>query len=478
MLFQSKVDGAVYAQPLCVSNQLVFKGGVSQGMHDIVIAATQNGSVYALDAATGKIYWKTSVLAPGNTAVSAGDPNVLAKSIRGKLSITATPVIDRNAGPQGRIFVVAMETDGLQHYDYKLHALDLATGADALTPVKIAASVNGTGPADTFVAQNQISRGALLLSNGVIYVTFASFEDRGPYSGWLIGYNESNLSQAVVLNPNPNGSPTNQNHPDGSGGGIWQSGVGPSVDQNGNIYVVVANGPFGGATLVNGFPSNGDFGDSVLKVSGSQVSDYYTPTNELTLSNFDEDLGASGAILLPDIVDTNGGVHSLVLTVAKNSSIYLCDRNNLGKFNFAGDSNYQILSKALNSQAFTSPVFFNNSIYLCGGLSPLVRLAFDFTNPNKPLLNPTPVATTSHSFSKRGCTPSISSNGIANGIVWAYDTNLGTAHATLYAYDAVTLTELFNSGTLLNGGVKFMVPTIFSSKVYVGTASSVAGFGL
>src|ERR1700730_9694980 len=134
LLFQNLVDGAVYAHMLCVSNQLVFTNGVSQGNHDLVIAATENGSVYAFDATTGTTYWKVSVLTPGHTAVSANDPNVLSKAIKPRLSITATPVIDRNVGSNGRIFVLAMETDGLGHYDYKLHALDLATGQDALTP--------------------------------------------------------------------------------------------------------------------------------------------------------------------------------------------------------------------------------------------------------------------------------------------------------------------------------------------------------
>ena len=219
LLFQNRVDGAVYAQPLCVSNQLVFKGGVSQGSHDLLIVATENGSVYAFDAVTGGTYWKVSVLTPGDKAVSAKDPNVLSTAIQPKLSITATPVIDRNAGSNGRIFVLAMETDGLGHYDYKLHALDLATGQDALTPVAISASVSGTGPATTFVAQNQLSRPALLLSNGIIYTGFCSFEDRAPYSGWLIGYLETSLSKAVVFNPNPNGSPTSRHEPDGSGAG-------------------------------------------------------------------------------------------------------------------------------------------------------------------------------------------------------------------------------------------------------------------
>jgi outer membrane protein assembly factor BamB len=478
LLFQNKVDGAVYAQPLCVSNQLVFKGGVSQGLHDLLIVATENGSVYAFDAVTGTTYWNVSVLTPGDTAVSANDPNVLSKAIKPRLSITATPVIDRNAGSNGRIFVLAMETDGLGHYDYKLHALDLATGQDALTPVAISASVSGAGPATTFVAQNQLSRPALLLANGIIYTGFCSFEDRAPYSGWLIGYLETNLSQAVVFNPNPNGSPTSKHEPDGSGSGIWGAGGGISADKNGNIFLAVGNGPFDQTLDSNGFPANSDFGDSVVKLSSATVSDYFTPHDEFTLASFDEDFGSGTVVLLPNIVDTNGNSHSLAVTVIKNSSIYLLDRNNLGKFNPSADNSYQTLSKALASQAYTSPVFFKNDLYLCGASTALQRFSFNFTNPNKPLLSSAPDATTSTIFADRGCIPSISSNGTTNGIVWAYETRLRQPNAILHAFHTGTLTELFNSGSLLDRGVKFAVPTIFSGKVYVGTAKSVAAFGL
>lgn len=477
MLFQSEVDGAVYAQPLCVSNQLVYSGDVSQGMHDLVIASTENGTVYALDATTGRTYWKTSILTPGNSAIRSSDPNIQCRAIVPRISITATPVIDRNAGSHGEIFVVGMETDGRQHYDYKLHALDLATGSNVLTAVPIAASITGTGPATTFLAQNQLSRAGLLLANGVIYIAFASFEDRAPYSGWLIGYHESDLSQALVFNDNPNGKPTSHREPDGSGGGIWQAGTGPSADLSGNVFLATGTGPFD-TKLVNGFPDNHDFGDSLLKLSGSTVSDYFTPHDQASSVEADEDLGSGGAILLPGIVDSSQHTHLLAIVVSKNSSIYLCDRNNLGKFNPTVDGNYQAISRALASEAYTAPVFFNNFIYLCGGFGPLEQFAFDFSNANKPLLNTTPTAKTSNTFSNRGCIPSISSNGTANGIVWAYDTNLGAPNAVLYAYEASTLTQLYNSGTLLDRGVKFAVPTIFSGKVYVGTSASVAGFGL
>ncbi|MGA7125015.1 MAG: PQQ-binding-like beta-propeller repeat protein, partial [Chthoniobacterales bacterium] len=177
ILYQNPVDGQVYAQPLCVSNQLVNANGNLQRKYDLVIVATENGSVYAFDAKTGVTYWQVSLLTPGWTAVKSYDPDINCSDLQPEISITATPVIDRHAGPNGRLFVVVMETDGQEHFDYKLHAIDLASGTDALTPMVIAASVNGQGPATTFVASSERSRSALLLLRGIIYVAFGGFCD-------------------------------------------------------------------------------------------------------------------------------------------------------------------------------------------------------------------------------------------------------------------------------------------------------------
>ncbi|HXM05784.1 MAG TPA: hypothetical protein VN939_24430, partial [Chthoniobacterales bacterium] len=111
ILFQVPVDGQVYAQPLCVAKQLVYSKGVSKGKRDLAIVATEHGSVYALDAATGEVYWMVSLLSAGCTPVQASDPNISCSDIAPEISITATPVIDRTAGDNGRIFVIAMETD-------------------------------------------------------------------------------------------------------------------------------------------------------------------------------------------------------------------------------------------------------------------------------------------------------------------------------------------------------------------------------
>jgi hypothetical protein len=372
-----------------------------------------------------------------------------------------------------------METDGLGDYNYKLHALDLATGKDALTPTVISASVSGTGNVTTFVAIRERCRPGLLLLNGTLYLGFGSFcEGQGHYSGWLLGYRESDLSQVAVFNDNPNGSPATATLPDGSGGGIWNSGMGAATDGT-FLYVVIGNGPFD-QTMSGGFPANQDIGDSVVKLSttnGLSVSDYFTPFNVVIQNTHDTDLGAGGAVSLPDIVDTSGNTHHLLVVTGKDGNIYLLDRGNLGKFNAASNNNiYQELKGANGKHAWSSVAYFNNSIYSAGVNTTLKRFHFNFSNANKPVLNRTPAAQTSQTFAFPGFTPSISANGTANGIVWGYE--FSTTTAVLHAYDATTLAELFNSGTLLGPGVKFAIPTVCNGTVYIGTSNSFVAFGL
>jgi PQQ-like domain len=480
ILFQKNVDGQVYAQPLCVENQVVFKNGVLVGNRDLVFVATEHGSVYGFDAHTGETYWQVSLLDPGYRPVLTTDPLATCGHIAPEESITATPVIDRTAGTHGQIFVAAMETDGKGNFNYKLHALDLAKGTDALTPTIISASVSGKGPATTFVAIRERCRPGLLLLNGTIYLSFGAFcEKKGHYSGWLLGYRETDLSQGRIFNDNPNGSPPTTFLPDGSGGGIWQSGLGPSTDGTGHIYVVTGNGPFD-RTMRGGFPANQDFGDSALKLSttnGLSVSDYFTPFNEVIQNTHDTDLGSGGIVALPDIVDTHRNTHHLAVATAKDGAIYVLDRDNLGKFNASTNNIYQEIRRAGNRTGSWSAIaYFNHSIYRTGKNSRLKRFQFNFSNPDKPLLNTTPAAQTAQRFAFPGFTPSISANGTANGIVWGYE--FSTTTAILHAYDATTLAELFNSARLLGPGVKFAVPTVCNGRVYVGTSNSLVAFGL
>jgi FG-GAP-like repeat len=477
------VDGKVDAQPLYVSNATVFSVGSQQGSHNLVIVATEHDSLYAFDADSAALCWKTSLLLPGETPSDDRGCD----QVTPEIGVTATPVIDRNKGINGIIYVVAMSKLGTVYYQ-RLHAIDLATGQEVSgSPVAIQARYPGNGPNNdgnghvVFDPAAYKERSALLLLNGIVYTTWASHCDNPPYTSWIIGYDEASLAQVRVLNLDHNGVATSSFLPDGSGNAFWNSGAGPAADANGNIYDLTANGPFETA-LNNGFPSGGDYGDTFLKLStlGSLVvSDYFTPFDQAAAAANDLDLGSGGALVLPDMVDNNGATRHLAIGAGKDQNIYLVDRDNMGKFNPGSNNIYQELQGALPNGEFATAAYFNGAVYY----GPVGGALRRFTL-SEARLDPVPAAMTSTLFAYPGVTPSISSSGNSAGIVWAYENpGTGSNQAVLHAYDATFLTELYNSNQnasrdQFGTGNKFITPTVCDGKVFVGTTNSVGVFGL
>jgi len=409
-----------------------------------------------------------------------------------EIGITATPVIDRTSGingANGTIYVVAMSKAAGPVYHQRLHALNLATG-EGVSLVEIQASYPGSGPHNDghghviFDPGAYKERPGLLLLNGIVYTAWSSHCDIAPYTSWIIGYSETTLAQVSVLNCDPNGPRNNTFPSDGSGNAFWNSGAGPAADANGNIYALSANGPFD-TTLVNGFPSGGDYGDTFLKLSpqGSlHVSDYFTPFDQAAAAAGDTDLGSGGAVVLPDMTDANGRTRHRAIGAGKDSNIYLVDRDNMGKFIPGTTSNtniYQELAGALPGGEWATAAYFNGAVYY-GPVGGVLR-KFIFTQAR---LNPVPAAKSTTIFHYPGVTPSISSSGNNSGIVWAYENpGSGSNQAVLHAYDATDLHELYNSNQnplrdQFGVANKFITPTICNGEVFAGTTSSVGVFGL
>ncbi len=464
------VDGKVDAQPLFVANLPLASGAVNA-----LFVVTEHDSVYALNPSTGAQIWKTSVLAAGEiTSDSHG-----CDQITPEIGITATPVIDRTAGTHGAIFVVGMSKDASGHYHQRLHALDLLTGAElAGSPAEIAANYPGTGENSSngkviFDPAQYAERVGLTLVNGTIYTAWTSHCDFQPYTGWVIAYNESSLAQTSVLNLTPNGSE----------GSVWMSGYGLAADSAGSLYLLDANGTLDPGFTPAGFPSQSDFGNAILKLSttsGLAVADFWEPFNTTAESNNDADLGSGGAMLLPDLTDASGITRHLLVGAGKDHNIYVADRDNLGKFNAAGNSNlYQEIADALPSGAWSGPAYFNNTVFY-GGQNDVLR-AYTITGAK---LSTAPTSQSANSFPYPGATPAVSANGTQNGIVWALE-SADSAPAVLHAYDATNLShELYNSNQAAShrdafgNGNKFITPMIVNGQVFVGTPNSVAVFGL
>ncbi|MGA2742246.1 MAG: pyrrolo-quinoline quinone [Bryobacteraceae bacterium] len=469
-LYQVTLDGVVDAQPLYVAGVAI----PSQGTHNVLIAATENDSLYALDADTGAQLWKVSLLASGETP----SDNRGCSQVTPVIGITSTPVIELKPGTtEGAIFAVAMSKDSSGNYHQRLHKVSLATGSPLVAAVSIAGTYPGTGDASsggyvTFDPKQYKERSGLLMLGGVVYLAWASHCDDQPYTGWIMGYNPSTLAQTSVIDVTPNGAE----------GAIWGAGAGLAADSSGYIYFLDANGTFDTTLNAQGFPNQGDYGNAFIKLSaaGGQltVADYFTMYNTTSESDADEDLGSGGAMVLPDMTDANGQEQQLAIGAGKDGNIYLVNRNNMGKFNPQNDSAiYQELDGALPGGIWSMPAYFHGRVYF-GAVSGPIR-AFQFS---KAVLLPSPISSTATTFPYPGATPSISANGTTNGILWAVENN---TPAVLHAYAATNLTEeLYNTSQAANGrdqfgaGNKFMVPTIANGKVYVGTPNGVAAFGL
>ena len=461
-------DGLVDAQPLYLSGLAV--GGAA---HSVVFVATENGTVYAFDSDSGAVLWQKSLLGAGEMPSDDRGCGQVTPTI----GVTSTPVIDRAAGAHGIIYVASMSVGAAQTYHQRLHALDATTGAEQLGgPVEIAAVYPAAGGgSNTFDAGAYEERAALLLLNGVVYTTWTSHCDASPYTGWVLAYNSGTLAQTGVLNVAANSA--------GGGPSIWMAGGGPAADSAGNVYVLTANGVFDTTLDANGFPSQGDYGNSFVKIANSggslSVVDYFAMYNTVSESSGDVDLGSGGVMLLPDLSDSGGTTRHLAVGAGKDGNLYVVNRDSMGKFNPSSNTQiWQELPGALAGGIWSTPAWFNGTVYY-GPVGGALR-AFKVTNA---MLGSSPSSQSAVSFGYPGTAPAISADGTGNGIVWAYE-NAGSG-AVLHAYDAGNLGhELYNSTQAANArdsigaGNKFITLTIADGKVFVATTNGVAVFGL
>ena len=469
-LFAVPVDEQIYAQPLYMANVVI----PDQGIHNVLYVATENDTVYAFDAdAPGAPLWQTSLLVNGGAAVPISDLDPNCTDLVPVIGVTGTPVIDPTTNT---LYVVAKTKEGPSDapaYVQRLHALDIATGAEKFAgPVTIAATVPGAGDGGdgttlTFNPLRQLNRPGLALVNGVVYIAFGSHCDLDPYHGWVFGYDARFFTQVGVFVTTPNGR----------AGSIWQSGGSVAADAGNNLYVMTGNGTFD-ADL-----GGMDFGDSILKLAPITLTaaDYFTPFDQAYLEANDLDLGSGAPMVLPD--QNDAAAPRLLVGAGKEGTIYLVDRDNLGQFcGCSGDGQIvQSLPSALGMY-FGTPAVWNNLVYFLATFD--VLKAFSISG-GQLSISPTSQATTAFGFP--GATVSVSANGATDGIVWAVDTSGYRTHgpAVLHAYDASDVaTELYNSAQAVGGrdtlgpAVKFVVPTVVNGKVYVGTANELDVFGL
>ena len=490
-IFSYSVDGQVYSQPLYVPNVTI----PGKGVHNVVYVATQNDSLYAFDAdgrQAGPL-WSVSFInrAAGITPVSCQTDGQTSIScgVYPMYGITSTPVID----PATNTMYLLARTDNTNTNTFyqTLHAIDITNGAEKFGgPVNVSGHVPGTGAGSKngtvyFDTLKDIQRAGLLLLNGTVYIGWA-----GAAHGWIMGYNASNLKiQTAIFNTAPNTT----------GGGVWGSGNGLVADPSGNIYAAI------GDTLFDANTGGVDYGDSLLKLDGNlNVLDYFEPNDQACRRLNDLDLGSAGPMALPT---QSGNVPNEIIIAGKGgtpcdsspatSRIYLLNQDNLGKYNTTQDQAVEEVAGSARGY-WSSPAYWqgaNGSYVYAGGVTEEGGNGDNLKmyTVNNGLLSTTPATQSSNIFPV-GVTPSVSSSGTSNGIVWAIErpsalgVQPGASAAVLYAYDATNLSNmLYNSASATSNGVlrdrggcanKFAVPTIANGKVYVGTQNELDIFGL
>ena len=464
-LFSYPVDGYVYAEPLYVSQPAI----PGLATHNVVFAATEHDSVYAFDAdgLVATPLWQKSFIDPAN-GITTVDANldVHCQNLVPEIGITGTPVI--SLANQALYVVSEVKDQKTDTFVIALHALDLATGDEKFNgPVTISATVAGTGAGNdgnghvAFVPKLANQRPALLLANGMIYIAFASNCDEGTYHGWVLAYDALTLVQKAAFNATPNGSE----------GGIWQSGNGPSASQYGNIFVGIGNGTFN---------RKADYGDSFVKLDPMlRVKDYFTPSAQLQMSLNDNDGGITGAVLLPP--QPFGPATFEVMGGIKSGRFYLLDRLSMGRFCPACNDSQAIGIVGTGFQLFDAPAYAFGLVYI-GGVGTRLK-AWQIINGR---MSAGAVARSANTFDYPGTSPAISSDGNIHKIVWALDVSgfASSAPAVLHAYWAPDLAEIYNSNQAPDSrdtagpGVKFTVPTVANGKVYVGTQTELDIYGL
>lgn len=453
------VDGYIVAQPLYLPSVQI-----NGGQRNVLYVCTLNNSVYAFDAddTGGGSLWQV------NLGPAMPRPNGL---IQNQVGIMGTPVID----PGTNTLYVVAQTGEIRTSAHWLHALDVSTGAEKYGgPVAIAGSVPGTGydAVDGIVSFHstwELQRSGLLLYNDVVYIAFGnSFSD--PLHGWIMGYGAKDLQQKYLWCVSPNGYR----------GGVWQSGGGLSADAAG-IYAATADGSAGAV----------DRGSSFVRLSADLiVQDWFTPRATDLLNALDWDLGTTSILLIPG--------SNLAVAGSKPGILFLMNRSSLGRTSSGLVQAWQAASPC-QSASWASCYQIHNMAYLQGSNGTGILYiwpwkdylkAFYFNGAGfgtRPIVQNTSV-TPNFPGGMLSITQSPAGQP-ASAILWATMTSEdamfgGAVPGSLHAYDAATLTELWNSTMnrdrddlgLLS---KFGMPTIANGKVYVPTFSNqLAVYGL
>jgi hypothetical protein len=403
LLTKIELDDQVDAQPLVVAS-VNITAGAYQGTHTVVYVVTESNTVYAIDASAGTILLKHNLGTPVKMPLGCNNngPNV---------GINSTPVIDTSSNT---LYVIdyVQETSGPAH---RIHALDLGSLADKTTPQLVAASHTlSNGTTFTFNATYQRQRPALLEANGNIYAGFGSFCDFGANlsRGWLLGWNAATLAPLSANQLND----TQATSPDSFFlSSIWMSGYGLTADDSGNIVFVTGNSDPNGTTY-NGVTN---IQESVVKVSPNltDVVDLFTPSDQSTLDNYDEDFGSGGVLVLPD---QPGTTPHLAVAAGKEGNMFFMNEDHLGGYSTTKNNvlgTYAVGGCWCGPSYFIDPTDGLARVVSSGGNQ--IKVWKLQTSPKPKLTSVAYASLPASGVQDPGFFTSVSSNGTASPIIWA-----------------------------------------------------------
>ncbi len=308
------LDGRVDAEPL-VALQQTIQG---QGVHNVVYVATENNSVYAIDADSGAILWQVNLGTPASDSYKNDD------NVYPVVGILSTPVIDRTAGV---MYVLADVYNGSVDA-FQLHAISLSSGKDlGHTTIQFTAKLLD-GTTYTFSSQYNLQRPGLLEANGKIYVAIGGNGDDNPTTrGALVVYDSATGKKLASGLTNALG----QNVDNFYMSSIWMSGYGVASDASGDVYFATGNSD----PTKPSYNKSGNYPESVLRVSGDlkTLHSSFTPYFYFTLDQNDLDVSSGGVLLLPD---QSGSIPHLAVASAKWGTLFLLNRDNLGGYTAGG----------------------------------------------------------------------------------------------------------------------------------------------
>ncbi|HTC47705.1 MAG TPA: hypothetical protein VK722_10315 [Candidatus Aquilonibacter sp.] len=471
VLAKVALDDQVDGQPLVVPGVTITAGN-NQGVHDVVYVVTGNDTVYAIDASAGTVLLSQSLGKPVSWPLGCNNngPNV---------GIDSTPVIDASVNT---LYVMAYTQDSTGPA-YRIHALDLGSLTDKITPAVVSASHTLTnGTTFNFNATYQRQRPGLLLANGNIYAGFGSFCDFSPNlsRGWLLGWNASTLAPLSANRVNDVQATSPNSFFLSS---IWMSGYGPAADDSGNILFVTGNSDYSGTT----YDGVSNIQESVVKVSSDLTTalDLFTPSNQASLDGGDLDFGSGGVLVLPDQA---GSIPHLAVAAGKFGSMYLMNEDHLGGYSTTKNNvlgTYQVGGCWCGESYFVDPTDGAPRVVSSGGQQIYVwKLQ---TSPTPKLSGVTRSSAIRNGAQDPGFFTTVSSNGNANPIIWALSRPVSQQQnqIVLYAFNpdagGASMTRLFMgvAGAWPNvGGNANLVPVVANGKVYVASNKQLVIFGL